>query len=173
MRGCSNKEIKISKTSKVKMIIDPTTSLGKVRLRIADVGDLSYLSDNVIQTTLNECGNNVVQASKVCAMYVLGMLSHKTHRKLAQLEVWGSEAFTAYKEFLMLAYTRPEFMDFSPVPYSKALEFSPILDFQKNWNSNFSQGTEAQQLAFTADLSPNDNTRLGVTGNGAWQKVVP
>lgn len=144
------------------MIIDPTTNLGKVRLRIADVGDLPYLSDSVIQSTLDDNGDNVMNAAKTCAMYVLGMLAHKTHRKLAQLEVWGSEAFTAYKEFLMLAHTNPAFMDFSPVPYSQAAEFSPILDFQKNWNANFTNGTEAQQLAFTGDMSPNDGSRTGV-----------
>jgi hypothetical protein len=143
------------------MIIDPNTNLGKVRLRIADVGDLPYLSDSVIQSTLDDNGDNVLQASKTCAMYVLGMLAHKTHRKLAQLEVWGNEAFNSYKEFLMLAHTRPEFMDFSPVPYSASAEFSPILEFQRAWNANFTNGTEAQQLSFTGDISPNDGSRTG------------
>lgn len=143
------------------MIIDPTTSLGKVRLRIADVGDLPYLSDSVIQSTLDDNDDNLKVAAKICAMYVLGMLSHKTHRKLAQMEVWGAEAFESYKTYLMLAHTNPAFMDFSPVPYSSSAEFSPILDFQKSWNQNFTAGTEAQQLAFNADLSPNDNSRTG------------
>lgn len=143
------------------MIIDPTTSLGKIRLRIADVGDLPYLSDSVIQSTLDDNAGNLKVAAKVCAMYVLGMLSHKTHRKMAQMEVWGSEAFESYKTFLMLAHTNPAFMDFSPVPYSSSAEFSPILDFQANWNANFTNGTEAQQLAFNADISPNDGTRTG------------
>jgi hypothetical protein len=143
------------------MIIDPTTNLGKVRLRIADVGDLPYLSDSVIQSTLDDNGDNVLQASKTCAMYVLGMLAHKTHRKLAQLEVWGNEAFESYKSFLMLAHTNPAFMDFSPVPYSSSAEFSPILEFQRAWNANFTNGTEAQQLAFTGDISPNDGSRTG------------
>ena len=146
------------------MIIDPTQPLGKVRLRIADVGDLPYLSDDVISSTLADNDDNVLQAAKVCSMYILGMLAHKTHRKMAQLEVWGAEAFTAYKEFLMLAATNPAFMDFSPVPYSSAAEFSPILDFQRNWNANFSNGTEAQQLAFTGDLNPIGNTRTGLAG---------
>jgi hypothetical protein len=94
-------------------------------------------------------------------MYILGMLSHRTHRKMAQLEVWGAEAFKAYKEFLVLAYTNPSFMDFSPVPYSSTAEFSPILDFQANWNKGFA-ATEAQQLAASADISANDNSRRGV-----------
>lgn len=143
------------------MIIDPSTNLGKVRLRIADVSDIPYLADSVIMTTLSDCDENLNTAAKICAMYILGMLSHKTHRKLAQLEVWGAEAFKAYKEFLILAYTNPAFMDFSPVPYSNIEEFSPILDFQANWNKGFYEGTEAQQLAFTADMSPNDNSRTG------------
>lgn len=119
------------------------------------------MADSVIQSTLDDNGDNVMNAAKTCAMYVLGMLAHKTHRKLAQLEVWGAEAFTAYKEYLLLAYTRPEFMDFSPVPYSSSAEFSPILDFQKSWNRNFTNGTEGQQLAFTGDMSPNDGSRTG------------
>lgn len=143
------------------MIIDPSSNLGKVRLRIADVSDLPYLSDDVIQTTLSENGNNVKLAAKICAMYILGMLSHKTHRKMAQLEVWGAEAFTAYKQFLMLAHTNPAFLDYSPLPYMSAAEYSPILEFQKAWNCNFTNGTEAQQLSFNADLSPNDNSRTG------------
>lgn len=143
------------------MIIDPTTNLGKVRLRIADVSDLPYLSDDVIQTTLTDSGDNVKLAAKTCAMYILGMLAHKTHRRMNQLEVWGNEAFKAYKEFLIMTVSNPAFMDFSPVPYSSNAEFSPILDFQRAWNCNFTQGTEAQQLSFEADLSPNDNSRTG------------
>lgn len=141
------------------MIIDATTNLGKIRLRIADTGDLCYLSDSVITSTLADNGNNLNATAKTCAMYILGMLAHKTHRRMAQLEVWGAEAFKAYKEFLLLAYTRPEFMDFSPVPYSSTEEFSPILDFQRNWNKGFYNGTESQALAVSADISPNNNTR--------------
>lgn len=146
------------------MIIDPTSPIGKVRLRIADVNDMPYLSDGVIQSTLDENSGSVVQASKTCAMYVLGMLAHKTHRKMNQLEVYGEQAFVAYKSYLMLCYKDPAFMDFSPVPYSSTAEFSPILDFQKSWNANFTNGTEAHQLAHTAALSPNDGSKFGPFG---------
>ena len=155
------------------MIIDPTTALGKVRLRIADVGDLPYLPDSVIQSTLDDHAGSILQASKTCAMYLLGMLAQKSHRKMAQLEIWGKEAFDSYKEFLMLAYTNPAFMDFSPVPYSKSLDFSPILEFQADWNKNFRQGTEAQQLAFQGSISPNGNDLYGPIGNDqGWQRAA-
>lgn len=142
-------------------IIDPTTPIGKIRLRIADTLDISYLSDSTIQSTLDDCDGNLKVAARTCALYILGQLAHKSHRKMAQLEVWGAEAFNSYKEFLMLTASNPSFMDFSPVPYSSSAEFSPILDFQKNWNASFVNGTEAQQLAFNADLSPNDGSRTG------------
>lgn len=143
------------------MIIDPSTDVGRLRLRVADTNDLPMLSDAVYAQTLEDNGNNLPQAAKACAMYILGMLAHKTHRKLAQLEVYGEQSFIAYKSFLMMCYTNPAFMDFSPVPYSSSAEFSPILDFQKSWNRNFTNGTEGQQLAFTGDMSPNDGSRTG------------
>ena len=94
-------------------------------------------------------------------MFVLGMLSHKTRRRMNQIEVYGSDAAVAYREFLMLAYTNPAFMDVSPLPYAATADFSPILDFQANWNRNYCAGSESQSLARLADLSPNDNSRTG------------
>lgn len=143
------------------MIIDPTSNIGKLRLRVADYGDLPLLPDAVYQSTLDDTSNNLTLSASILAKYILGMLSHKTHRKLAQIEVWGSENFRNYKEFLLLTISNPAFMDFSPIPYSSTEEFSPILDFQKNWNQGF-VCTEAQQLAATADNSPNDNSRRGI-----------
>lgn len=143
------------------MNIDPTTNLGRIRLRIADVSDMPYLSDSVIAATLEDNGNNLNRTAKACAMYILGMMSHKTHRKMGQLEVWGAESFSAYKQFLIMTQTNPAFMDISPIPYSSTEEFSPIRDFQANWNKGF-VFTEAQQLAANADNSANDNSRTGV-----------
>lgn len=142
------------------MVIDPSTDIGRLRLRCADVGDLPYLSDSVYSQTLTDKNGNLKEAAKTCAMYILGMLAHKTHRKLNQLEVWGAEAFTAYKEYLVLAVSNPAFMDFSPIPYSSNAEFSPILDFQKSWNRNYRTGTESQWLALDADISTNTGGRL-------------
>jgi hypothetical protein len=157
------------------MTIDPTTNLGRVRLRIADCLDIPYLNDSTIQATLDENSGSVVQASKRCAMYILGMLAHKTHRRMAQLEVYGAEAFASYKEFLLLAWTNPAFMDFAPVPYSNSLAFAPILQFQADWNKGFTQGTEAQQLAVSGSISPNANDLYGPQGDASngWQATVP
>lgn len=143
-------------------VIDPSTDLGKLRLRVADYGDIQYLPDSVYLQTLQDKNNNLYESAKTCAMYILGMLSFKTHRKLQQLEIWGGEAFTHYKEFLMLTVKDPAFMDISPLPYSAASDCpSPILLFQESWNRNFCAGTSDQQLNLNALYSPNEGGPYG------------
>ena len=146
------------------MIIDPSSPLGLVRLRIADYQDIPYLNDAVIQSTLDSTNGNVPKAAKICATYILGMLAHKTHRKMAQLEVWGSESFENYSKFLMLTINNPAYMDLSPIPYSSTGERSSLLDFQETWNRNFYAGTEAQQAHSIASYSPNDGSKYGPFG---------
>lgn len=146
------------------MIIDPTSNIGKLRLRVADYSDLPIFPDSVYQSVLDDSAGNLPKAAKTIAGYILGALSHKTHRKMAQLEVWGSEAFHNYKSFLALTITSPEFMDLSPIPYSSTGERSSLIDFQETWNRNFYAGTEAQQFHSTASYSPNDGSKYGPFG---------
>ena len=141
--------------------IDPSTDIGRLRLRVADVSDLPFFTDAVYESVLADNSGNVPRTARTIAMYILGILSQRTHRKMGLLEVWGDEAAKAYKDFLMLTVTNPHFMDFSPIPYSSESEYSPIMDFQDNWNKNYANGTESQQLAINADMSPNDNSRTG------------
>lgn len=144
--------------------IDPTTNIGKIRLRIADYSDLPYLNDSTIQATLDDNGGNLPQTAKVCATYILGMLAHKTHRRLNQMEVWQGESFKNYLSFLLLTVKDPAFCSTAPIPYAATVEFNDIIDFQNNWNRSYYNGTSAQSLARIADLSPNDNSRIG----GYW-----
>lgn len=144
-------------------IIDPATNLGRLRLKISDWGDIPILPDSVYQQTLLDTNDNLQQSTVILGSYILGILSQRTHRKLAQMEVWSDAQFSQYLIYLNMIVKDPSFMGISPIPYSSAADFSPILDFQANWNKGFVQ-TEAQQLAFDADLSPNDNTRTGVYG---------
>lgn len=129
------------------MSLDPTSNLGKLRLRVADYSDLPLLPDSVYHSVLEDNGNNLTRSAKVIAQYILGMLAHKTHRKLAQLEIWGAEAYKNYKDFLLLTVSNPAFMDLSPVPVVTSVESNPLIDFQNHWNANFTCTTEAEQLA--------------------------
>lgn len=147
------------------MIIDPTSDIGKLRLRVADYSDLPIFPDNVYQAVLADSGGSLPRAAKTLAGYILGALAHKTHRKLNQLEVWGAEAFENYKAFLILTTKDPSFMDISPIPYSAtSSETNPLLQFQETWNRNFYCGTSDQLNNFTAAYSPNDGSKFGPFG---------
>jgi hypothetical protein len=150
--------------------IDPTTNIGKLRLRVADTGDLAIFPDSVYQAVLSETSNNLPQAAIIMAQYILGTLTTKTHRKLAQLEVWGQEAYKNYKDFLLLTVTNPHFMNLAPIPYGSGSEeqVHPLIQFQEDWNKSY-HITQSQQLAFNASNSPNDGSLYGVLGNGSTQ----
>lgn len=154
-------------------IIDPTTNLGKLRLRVADYSDLPFLPDSVYTATLADTNDNLPRAAKIVASYILGIMSQKTHRRLSSLEVWGAEAFKNYKEFLLLTFTNPHFMDIAPVPYFGGVnEKHQLVEFVESWNKNFYNGNEKQQSAFSASVSPNDGSLYGPTGSlSGWTLV--
>lgn len=140
------------------MAIDYTTNIGRLRLRIADVSDLPFLPDAVYTQVLADNSNNLPRSAITLATYILGMLAFKSHRKMAQLEVWGKESFDSYKEFLLLTTNNPAFMDISPVPPNIfGTDLHPLMQFTKDWNQNFSSGTQSQQLHWDALGSPNNS----------------
>ena len=59
-------------------LIDPTTNLGKVRLRCGDFSDVPFLPDSVYEATLADTNNNVVRAAGICAIY--SSLSNKEYK---------------------------------------------------------------------------------------------
>lgn len=157
-------------------VIDPTTALGQCRLRCADFGDIAYLPDNVYLQTLSDNGQNVATSARICATYILGTLAFKTHRKMGlSLEVWGGEAFTAYKEFLLLTVTNPNFADYSPLPLQSLAPDSrnKLVDFINDFNNNYYHGTQSQEMALTADVGPNDGSRYGPLGSSAQGWIEP
>lgn len=133
------------------MTLDPTSDIGKLRLRVADYSDLPYLPDAVYQATLNDNAGNLPTTARVLATYILGMLAHKTHRRMNQLEVWGAEAFENYRKFLLLTVKDPAFMSISPIPYgASTTTLHPLLQFSKDWNLNYVAGTQSDQLNLDA-----------------------
>lgn len=126
-------------------VIDPSTPLGKVRLRIGDWSDLPILPDTVINSALTECNNNVPRTSALCAQYILATLSFKTHRKMAQLETWSNEQFKQYVEFLKMTVLNPHLMATAPVPYTGMADVDhPLITFVNDWNSEFGDATVVQ-----------------------------
>lgn len=139
------------------MVIDPTTPIGKLRLRVADYSDLPLFPDSVYQATFDDCGGSVQKASVRMAQYILGMLASQTHQKLAQIEVFGGEWFTQYMAFVKATILNPNFMDITPMPYVAQVknEFGevvelPLVQFQRDWNDNYISTTQSQDMRLMA-----------------------
>lgn len=119
-------------------VIDPSTPVGKIRLRIGDWQDLPILPDSVILSALADCKQNIPRAAALCAQYVLATLTAKTHRKLSQIETWSGEHFTNYVAFLKLTVLNPHMMATAPIPYSgMANEVHPLIAFKDQWNADY------------------------------------
>lgn len=128
------------------MPIDYSSDVGKVRLRIGDVNDLPFLPDGVIQNTVDEKGGNLPAAAQLCAQYILAQLAFKSHKKMAQMEVWSGEQFTQYRQFLMDTVTNPAFMSYTAVPYIVTDDGSPLKTFVEQWNKISDERTVDERI---------------------------
>jgi hypothetical protein len=123
------------------MALDPTTNLGKVRLKIGDYSDLPILPDVVITSALADNDNNVNRTASLCAQYILGTLTSKTHKRLSQLETWSGEQFNNYVKFLQLTVLNPHLTTVAPIPYSgTGTEDHSIQEFIESWKEGYLPG---------------------------------
>jgi hypothetical protein len=129
-------------------MLDPTTVIGKLRLRCGDYNDLPILPDTVYQETYTESGNSLNQASVTCAQYILAILSQSCHQRLVNIEIYGSEAFNNYLTYLTKVVLNPNLSQTCPIPYSASNDkVHPLIQFQEDWENNFVNGTQSEQLA--------------------------
>lgn len=136
-------------------VLDPTSPLGKVRLKIGDWQDLVILPDAVIQSTLDDTNNNVNRAAQTCGMYILGILSGKTHKKLAQLEVWGSDRFAQYMKYLTMLVNDPNFSGVCPIPYNgDSNQVNPFQVLHDDWVAGYIPGTVVLPYGVFPDARP-------------------
>lgn len=119
-------------------VLDPTTPLGKIRLRVGDWQDFVILPDSVYASALVDCDNDIPRTASLCAQYILATLTAKTHRKLTgQLEMWGAEHFDNYVKFLKMTILNPNLMTLAPIPYDNTGDGNPLIDFVEEWNASF------------------------------------
>jgi hypothetical protein len=131
--------------------IDPTTAIGKVRLRVGDFLDLPIFPDAVYQSTLDDTQSNVVRASKTMAQYILAALTMRVHERMAQVEVYGNQYIDNYIKFLRATVLNPNLMETAPIPYGASLDKThPLIQFQHDWNNSYSGGTASEQLSLIA-----------------------
>jgi hypothetical protein len=143
------------------MILDPTTNIGKMRLRVGDYSDLPIFPDEVYQSALDDSQGNLPRGCVLVAQYILATLTGQTHQKLAQIEVYGGEWFNNYLAFVKATILNPNLMTFNPLPYTPQTVDAwgnpmevPLIQFQKDWNANYAYGTQSQLMNLTAQFSP-------------------
>jgi hypothetical protein len=142
-------------------VLDPTSPIGKMRLRVGDYSDLPIMPDEVYQSALDDSSGNLPQACTLVAQYILGALTGQTHEKLAQIEVFGNQWFENYLSFVKATIMNPNFMTLRPLPYTPVTldEWGnqievPLVQFQKDWNANYAGGTQSQEMRLTASIPP-------------------
>ena len=114
--------------------IDPTTPIGKLRLRLADWRDNVWLPDNVYQTTLDDNNGNLNKSAAILAQYILAILSQQTRSKLYQIESYDNMAFAQYRQFIIDTVSNPAFMNIAPLAIvTGADEPNPLIEFSKQW----------------------------------------
>ena len=148
------------------MVIDPTTDLGKLRLRTGDTGDLPYLNDNIYLTTLSDSSGNLNQTARICSMYILAILSKDTRQRLQMVELYGNQAYDQYKSYLTMLYKDPTFNSSCPIPYTGGTvgvtEKSKINTFVENIDKAYVHYNADEHLQQIADI--NDMASSSASG---------
>jgi hypothetical protein len=138
-------------------ILDPTTPIGKMRLRVGDYSDLPIFGDEVYTHALEDCQGNLPRACTLVAQYILASLTGQTHQKMAQIEVYGNQWFDNYLAFVKATILNPNVWSLAPMPYTpvtldecgRQVEV-PLVQFQKDWNANYAYGTQSQEMRLTS-----------------------
>ena len=128
-------------------MIDPSTDIGRLRLRLGDYRDLTLLPDTVYQQTLTDCNNNLTKATSTLAQYILAILSHGTRSKMGIIESYDDQAYKQYRQFIIDTVNNPAIMNISPLAVvTGADEENPLIEFSKMWNNAYTAGTSYTKL---------------------------
>ena len=136
------------------MVLDLTQNEDKIRLRVGDYNDPIMLPTSVYTATLADNNNNVNKCVPIIATYLLALFAQKSHSKLSYIEVWGSETYNNYKDWLLKVVMNPMLNQSSPIPYAGVVTAkNQMIQFTEDWNKAFEGYTEAQDLH---DIAGND-----------------
>lgn len=118
------------------MAIDPTTTLGQLRLAVGDVADVPYLPDSVYTQVLQQNNDNVMASVKTVAFYILGLLTSNMRERAGAIEVWGKDAFDNYIEFINMIIKDPRTAMNSAGFYAGGISKRDMLNNKSNPDTN-------------------------------------
>lgn len=136
------------------MVLDLAQNEDKIRLRVGDYNDPVLLPNSVYTATLADNNNNVNKCVPIIATYILALFAQKSHSKLSYIEVWGSEVYNNYKDWLLKVVLNPMLNQASPVPYTGATSTTtknPLIAFVEDWENSYVKPTQSEDLHWIAE----------------------
>ena len=131
------------------MVLDLSQNEDKIRLRVGDYNDIPLLPTSVYTATLADNNNNVNKCVPIIATYILALFAQKSHSKLSYIEVWGSEVYDNYKDWLLKVVLNPMMNQSSPIPYTGASSTTtknPLIQFVEDWEHSYQKPTQSEDL---------------------------
>ncbi len=89
------------------MVIDMDIAADRVRLNVADTGDIPILPTSVYEYLLTKYSNNETAATKEAAYLILGQLSGSSRERLDRIEFYGHQKFEQYLKFIQEVIKNP------------------------------------------------------------------
>lgn len=89
------------------MVIDMTSPIGRIRVKVGDTADVPILPDNVYEFYFKENKENEKATVREVAYVILGVLSQNTRQRLDRIETFGQQAFDQYLKFIQQVINNP------------------------------------------------------------------
>lgn len=120
------------------MALDPTTPIGKVRLRCGDYNEsLPMFPDSVYQATLDDSNGSINRASRTMCYYILALMTQSSNVTLGVLSLYDADTAKAYMQYLNMVIKDSTFNGLCPIPYFGGADTpNPVVEFDETWTNN-------------------------------------
>ena len=120
-------------------MLDPTSNIGKVRLRVGDYQDypMQFFPDSVYQTALDDSDNSVTRAARTVGYYILALMTQTSNVTLGVLAIYDGDTAKAYTEYLKMMIKDSTFNGLCPIPYFGGADTpNPVVEWNNTWKCN-------------------------------------
>jgi len=115
------------------------TNIEKVRLNVGDRVEPYFVSDDEIESFLEEYGDNIRKTSvqvATCILFYLASNPSVYRERTGEEEVYTTDPFKAYKEALMMFIKNPQTYLGGIMPYAAGLTRSDAAIYNTNRDNN-------------------------------------
>lgn len=120
-------------------MLDPTSNIGKVRLRVGDYQDppMQFFPDSVYTSALEDNNQNIARASKAVACFILAQMCQQGNIVLGPLSLYDADMAKSYQVYLNMIIKDSSFSGFAPIPYFGGADTpNPVVEWNNTWKCN-------------------------------------